>query len=89
MKKNILESKFLKEMMSTTSNMYRLGWDERNGGNISVIIDEYGCFQGILTLEDVIETLIGDEIVDEMDTVRDMQQLARDKWKKIAKKMQQ
>ena len=56
---------------------------------ISVIIDEYGCFQGILTLEDVIETLIGDEIVDEMDTVRDMQQLARDKWKKIAKKMQQ
>ena len=56
---------------------------------ISVIIDEYGCFQGILTLEDVIETLIGDEIVDEMDTVRDMQQLARDKWKKIAKKLQQ
>ncbi|MGM9791353.1 MAG: CNNM domain-containing protein [Candidatus Cryptobacteroides sp.] len=56
---------------------------------ISVIIDEYGCFQGILTLEDVIETLIGDEIVDEMDTVRDMQQLARDKWKKIAKKLHQ
>ena len=56
---------------------------------ISVIIDEYGCFQGILTLEDVIETLIGDEIVDGMDTVRDMQQLARDKWKKIAKKLQQ
>ena len=66
-------------------------WDEmiEKGEQISVIIDEYGCFQGILTLEDVIETLIGDEIVDEMDTVRDMQQLARDKWKKIAKKMQQ
>ena len=29
MKKNILESNFLKEMMSTTSNMYRLGWDEK------------------------------------------------------------
>ena len=42
----------------------------------------YGSFQGILTLEDVIETLLGSEIVDENDTVRDMQQLARDKWKK-------
>ena len=54
------------------------------GEQISVIIDEYGCFQGILTLEDVIETLIGDEIVDEMDTVRDMQQLAREKREKPA-----
>ena len=36
----------------------------------------------VLTLEDVIETLLGSEIVDEYDTVRDMQQLALDKWKK-------
>ena len=59
-------------------------WDEmmRKDEQISVIIDEYGSFQGILTLEDVIETLLGSEIVDESDTVRDMQQLARDKWKK-------
>ena len=47
-----------------------------------MIINEYVSLQGILTLEDVIETLLGSEIVDEYDTVRDMQQLALDKWKK-------
>ena len=59
-------------------------WDEmlRKDEQISVVINEYGSFQGILTLEDVIETLLGSEIVDEYDTVRDMQQLALDKWKK-------
>ena len=37
--KNILEAPFLVKMCKTTANMYRLGWDERNGGNISVMID--------------------------------------------------
>ncbi len=59
-------------------------WDEMlsKDEQIAVIINEYGSFQGILTLEDVIETLLGSEIVDEKDTVRDMQQFARDKWRK-------
>ena len=38
--KNILEAPFIKELCSTTSNMYRLGWDERNGGNISYLLYE-------------------------------------------------
>ena len=38
--KNILESPFVKEMIEVTSNMYRLGWDERNGGNVSYLLDE-------------------------------------------------
>ncbi|MCR4824044.1 MAG: CNNM domain-containing protein [Bacteroidales bacterium] len=59
-------------------------WDEMLGKDeqIAIIINEYGSFQGILTLEDIIETLLGSEIVDENDNVRDMQQLARDRWKK-------
>lgn len=53
---------------------------------ISIVIDEYGCFQGILTLEDVIETVFGFEITDENDQVADMQQLARERWQKRQKR---
>ncbi len=38
--KNILNAPFVEEMKKTTANMYRLGWDERNGGNISYMLDE-------------------------------------------------
>ena len=38
--KDILESKFLKEFCLTADNMYRLGWDERNGGNISLLLKD-------------------------------------------------
>lgn len=38
--KNIMDAPFLKGMMKTTANMYRMGWDERNGGNISMMLDE-------------------------------------------------
>ena len=57
-------------------------WDSMLHKNeqISCIIDEYGTFQGILTLEDIIETLLESEIVDENDAVPDMQALARELW---------
>ncbi len=38
--KNILEAPFMVEMIRTTTNMYSQGWDERNGGNISLLLDE-------------------------------------------------
>ena len=53
---------------------------------ISIVIDEYGCFEGILTLEDVIETIFGLEIIDENDEVTDMQQYARERWKQRQKR---
>ena len=39
-KKNILNAPFVEEMKKLTANMYRLGWDERNGGNVSYMLDE-------------------------------------------------
>lgn len=53
--------------------------------HVSVIIDEYGTFRGIVTLEDVIETMLGQEIVDETDEVVDMQEYAKEQWEKAQK----
>ena len=54
--KNIFEAPFLKEVCDVTANMYRLGWDERNGGNISIMLspDEVGKY---LDLNEVIRTI--------------------------------
>jgi CBS domain containing-hemolysin-like protein len=59
----------------------------RQTSHIAMVVDEYGDLQGILTLEDIFETLLGMEIVDEGDANVDMQELARDRWKQRAEEM--
>ena len=54
--KDILTAPFVREMCDTTANMYRLGWDERNGGNISYLLDENEVAE-YLDLNNVIRTI--------------------------------
>jgi CBS domain containing-hemolysin-like protein len=55
--------------------------------HISIVLDEYGGTKGLVTLEDLVETLIGIEIIDETDSVVDMRALARQQWLERAKSM--
>jgi len=55
--------------------------------HMAIVVDEYGMVSGLVTMEDLFETLIGLEIVDEMDDVEDMQVLARKNWETRAKKL--
>lgn len=66
-------------------------WEEMLKGkeHIAQVRNEYGCFLGVVTMEDIIETIIGQEIVDEKDTVADLQEYAREKFKEQSEQLEQ
>lgn len=59
----------------------------RKREHIALVVDEYGSVSGLVTMEDIIETLLGMEIMDESDNVEDLQLLARKNWEDRAKRL--
>jgi CBS domain containing-hemolysin-like protein len=80
-----LKLKDVKRELIVTPNSITLFsmWEKllENKEHIALIVDEHGGIDGIITMEDIIETLLGLEIVDEKDTITDMREYAREKWK--------
>lgn len=72
------------ESVSLTALLERFLMDRQH---IAMVVNEHGGTDGLVTLEDLIETLMGMEIMDETDDVEDMRALARKQWKERAKEM--
>ncbi len=87
--KNTLKS-IKRELIVTTRNLPIPELFEKliaQREHIALVVDEYGTVSGLVTQEDVIETLLGLEIMDESDNVADLQMLARKSWEKRAKQL--
>ena len=57
-----------------------------NREHLAMVADDFGSVVGLVTMEDLFETLLGLEIVDESDKVEDLQKLALERWKKRSNK---
>ncbi len=73
---------FIRDNMALPKLMENL---TRERSHLAIVSDEFGSIAGLVTMEDLMETLLGIEIVDETDTVEDLQKLARAEWEKRAK----
>ncbi len=78
------EIKVVNEKMPIIRLFYKLIDDKEH---IAMVVGEYGEMVGIVTMEDIIETLLGTEIMDELDNIEDMQEQAKKVWENRAKKL--
>lgn len=81
-------SAFKRELVSVEADMSLSDVLERllnQRQQIALVTGEFGGTQGLVTMEDVVETLLGAEIVDEMDQIEDMQGWARGLWERRAR----
>ena len=58
-----------------------------NKNHMAIVVDDFGAILGLVTMEDLFETILGLEILDESDDVTDLQKHARDIWEKRSKKL--
>lgn len=94
---SLVEGKGEEPLKSIAREVTRLGQDtslrkvfetlNEKKSHLGLVTDVYGTVVGLVTLEDVIETLFGLEIMDETDTIDDLQKYARQKWEERAKKL--
>lgn len=70
---------FVEDSLSVAGLLDKLILEKQH---MTMVADEFGTVVGLVTMEDVIETLFGLEIIDESDKVADLQKLARERWKR-------
>lgn len=82
-------SHFKREIISVTESysIFQLFNDFiQRREHIALVVDDFGGMSGLVTMEDIVETLVGTEIVDETDKIVDMQDMAKKQWKNRYKK---
>jgi CBS domain containing-hemolysin-like protein len=72
-------------LLETVTLLHAFNEFLRQKAQIMLVVNEYGTVRGIVTMEDLFETLLGVEIVDESDKIKNMQQLAKKNWRKKAR----